>query len=182
MPPLKFAAQCKRSGLSSPRAAPAAYHANGSQDSFNVRLCKRAKQECIFSKFRFFISSLKLECDTNLPACRGTVPKTRHLITRPCRKEKVPINDAVRVNENRPENDEDINGKNIAQSPKIPHSDALMVVKTAFQYFEQQSTSVTELMFLRRLLNKAAKRRVHYSLNRRLSLHFIRPNLEYLGI
>ncbi|XP_023231971.1 jerky protein homolog-like [Centruroides sculpturatus] len=68
---------------------------------------------------------------------------------------------AVTVNEKMLENNEDVDVEDsTVQAPKISHSEGLKAVETALQYFEQQGASVMDLLFLRRLRDEAAKRRV----------------------
>ncbi|GFX57236.1 hypothetical protein TNCV_2965151 [Trichonephila clavipes] len=68
----------------------------------------------------------------------------------------------VTINEKIPENDEDINVVDTVQTPNISHRKGLKAVKTTLQYFEQPSASVIDLLYLRRLRNKAEKCRVQY--------------------
>ena len=68
---------------------------------------------------------------------------------------------AVTVNEKMLKKDEDVDVEDsTVQAPKISHSEGLKAVETTLQYFEQQGASVLDLLFLRRLRDEAAKRRV----------------------
>ncbi|GFX57966.1 hypothetical protein TNCV_3069331 [Trichonephila clavipes] len=78
---------------------------------------------------------------------------------------------AVTVDEKTLENEEDVNAKNIVQIPKILHSERLKVVETVIQYFEQQGASVMDLLYLRRLREEAAKRRMQYGKHQNIT-HF----------
>lgn len=83
---------------------------------------------------------------------------------------------AVIVNEQMPENDEDIDDEDITvQTPKISHSEGLKAVETALQYFEQQGASVMDLLFLRRLRDEAAKRRAQCEKQQDIT-HFFKTN------
>ncbi|GFV03407.1 protein GVQW3 [Trichonephila clavipes] len=59
----------------------------------------------------------------------------------------------VTVNEKMSENDEDF--EDIVQTPEISQSEERKAVETFFQYFEQQSALVMDLMFLRRFHDEA---------------------------
>ncbi|GFV70222.1 hypothetical protein TNCV_843411 [Trichonephila clavipes] len=64
---------------------------------------------------------------------------------------------AVTYDEKMSENDEDVNFEDTVQTPKISHRGGLKAVETSLQYFELQDASVMDLLFLRHLLDEAAK-------------------------